>query len=109
MDKFDKVLYIINQREVKSQRDLAASAGISVGQANSILKELEAAGCIEKKQGCYYLKKKGRKALEEKLRQNLEQRISFDGESQKRLRTAVILAAGEEKNFECPSGLLTSR
>lgn len=107
MDKFDKVLYIINQREVKSQRDLAASAGISVGQANSILKELEAAGCIEKKQGCYYLKKKGRKALEEKLRQNLEQRISFDGESQKRLRTAVILAAGEEKNFECPSGLLT--
>ena len=60
MDKFDKVLYIINQREVKSQRDLAASAGISVGQANSILKELEAAGCIEKKQGCYYLKKKGR-------------------------------------------------
>lgn len=106
MEKYHKVLYIINSRTVKSQRDLAAQAEISVGQANALLKEMEKENCIEKKQGVYRLKEKGHKILEKNLRMNREQRIQFEKEPSKRLRTAVILAAGYEKDFPCPAGLL---
>lgn len=87
----NKVLFLINQFSNITQRKLAEKLGISLGKINMELKKLENNKIIFKNNG-YYLTKKGKDKLEE-----LEENKVID---------AVILAAGESKEFDFPNGFV---
>lgn len=113
MEKYYKLLFYINKEGFHSQRRLAKAANMSVGSINSILKEMEKAGLLEKieqEKTVYKLTKKGQNYLEDMLENKKDEKLSFnckESEDVQKIHTAVILAAGMETEFSKPVGLLT--
>lgn len=105
MEKYEKILYKLNQQKITSQRALAKEMQISLGQVNYLLKELSEQGYLEKSDTFYKITLKGKEILEKQFRKNQEQKLDF-GDVPWRIRTAVFLAAGSNKEFEKPEGLL---
>ena len=103
-EDYEKVLSWINRKGWKSQRVLAAGTGMALGTANKLLKEMTEAGFLLREQNAYCLTKKGREQLSS-MRQGRDlEKLSLPGSGE--IRTAVLLAAGENKNFPLPEGLL---
>lgn len=84
-------LELINNFPNITQRKLGEKLNLSLGKINNKIKELENNGIIIRNNG-YYLTKKGKLELK-KLKNN-------------KIVNAVILAAGESKDFNFPNGFV---
>lgn len=105
MEKYYRILYYLNQHAFQNQRILARETQMSLGQVNTLIRRLTEEGYLEKKQGSFELTDKADKFLEQKTRENQRGQLIFEKRKEK-LRTAVILAAGKNDEFDCPTGLL---
>lgn len=106
MDKYYKVLYYIQKNSFQSQRRLSSETGISVGLVNAILRRLLEEEYLKKEGKAFVLSQKGVDYLEREKMESQNQKLILRG-SRKQVREAVILAAGENKHFDSPIGLLT--
>lgn len=106
MEKYYDLLYYLNQKEVRSQREIAAALGISVGRVNYLLRFLEEKEYLKKSGSGYQLTKGGHEVLEQMAKSNKSQKLSFPRKETHTLSTAVLLAAGENNAFLRPEGLL---
>lgn len=109
MSKYYKILYYINQNGIKSQRELAAGTDLSLGHVNTLMKEMVEQGYLDQtKSGSkksYEMTEVGKNYLENCVEQTQEEKL-FLNNDRVDVDTAVILAAGANKNFDCPVGLL---
>lgn len=109
MDKYSKILYYMNKYGFSSQRELAGGTELSLGLVNNLLKELLEKGLVSvsdkgrKKE--YALTKEGKYYLERTMLQFRNQKLSLS-KGNAGVHQAVILAAGQNKNFDVPVGLL---
>lgn len=88
----DKEMLVLIQKFSKiTQRKLSEKLKLSLGKINLKIKELEKNGFIIRNNG-YYLTKKGKNELR-KIQKN-------------KIKNAVILAAGESKDFDYPNGFV---
>lgn len=109
MDIF-RTLQAINEEDGLSQRKLAERVGVSLGKMNTIIKECIKNEWISKNEVNRRIKYEVTEKGFELLRQNIgtikEDMILISRDSKKEIKTAVILAAGERKDFEVsPAGL----
>ena len=113
MDKLHKILYIINNNQNVNQRDLSSISGISIGGVNSIIKELEELQYInidkEKRKSIYKVTKKGINSLEKSIQEEQNKKIKMHPETYKKVKQAVILAAGRKEEFGKPVAFLDIR
>jgi thiamine kinase-like enzyme/choline kinase/predicted transcriptional regulator len=104
------ILEILNKNSAASQRQIADEAGISIGKINSMIKELTVNGYIDiekvSRKPHYKVSKLGIEALENFLKTTYDKKILIEGIENKQIKQAVILAAGERKEFTRPVGLL---
>lgn len=109
MDKLHKILYIINDNQYINQRELSYKSGLSIGEVNSITKELEEKGYItidiEKKKSVYKISKKGIYSLKKQIQIEKNKNINTHQED-KKVTKAVILAAGKKEEFGKPVAFL---
>lgn len=105
MEKKIRVLYEIQKGGMPSQRKIARVAGISVGLANRLLKELSEESLVASTDRGYEITEEGIALLEQKWKERQEQKLS--AESAGTVKEAVILAAGANDNFDCPVGMLS--
>jgi len=105
MDKYEVILKFLNKHIFRNQRELARETGFSVGAVNSILKKMTEEGYLEKADKSFTITNKGSEYLEEKRKISQTDKLHMEG-GQSTIRTAVILAAGENHAFSCPTGLL---
>lgn len=110
MEKLFKILYIINKNEKVTQRELSDKSRLSIGGVNSIIKQLESENYIniekESRKTCYKLTKKGIEFLEKCIQQEKSKKINLHNENIKKVKQAVILAAGQKKEFGKPVAFL---
>lgn len=109
MNKYYKILYHMNKYGFKNQRELARETGLSLGLINTLLKEMVEQGYLDlMEQGrkrSYEITGSGRGYLETALEQSQDEKLSLD-DKKGSVKQAVILAAGQNKNFDIPVGLL---
>lgn len=105
MDKYYKILYYLNQHPFENQRILARETRMSLGQVNTLVRRMTEEGYLEKKEGSIFLTDRAGVYLEQKMRENQKVQLIFEKRREK-LHTAVILAAGKNEFFDCPTGLL---
>ena len=105
-----KVLEILNKDINISQRKIANELGSSVGKVNSLIKELikeEYITVADSKKGyIYVLTEKAIKELDENIKRNSLKKLNLHYENFQEVKQAVILAAGEKKEFGKPVGFL---
>lgn len=105
MNKMETILKCLNRDGFHSQRKLARQAGFSLGSVNELLKKMVEKGFLSRGDRDYQITELGNTYLEE-----CGQRLHAEKLSIKKgdigVRTAVILAAGENKEFAVPTGLL---
>jgi thiamine kinase-like enzyme/choline kinase/predicted transcriptional regulator len=110
MDFDYRFLKVINEIEGITQRDIAEELDLSIGKVNSSIKELidEEIIFIEKisRKPYYRLTSKGFHMLEDHIAKNKNDRINLHEMKFKRINQAVILAAGNNANFDKPVGFL---
>ncbi|MCH1982161.1 phosphocholine cytidylyltransferase/choline kinase family protein [Ruminococcus sp. OA3] len=104
-EKFEKILNWMNHHEFQNQRELAGETGMSLGTVNALLKDMVQAEYLLKSGKRYYLTERGESylAVLREGQQNVKLRIEAGTD---KVRTAVILAAGDNAAFSCPAGLL---
>lgn len=104
------LLKLINDNKDLSQRKISESLNISLGKANSLIKELKEKGYIsiysEKNNTRYELTEDGLYELEQLLKEQKEKRLNLHKDENKTVKEAVILAAGYNKHFNEPPGFL---
>lgn len=105
MDKYYKILYYLNQHSFENQRILAKETKMSLGQVNTLIRRMTEEGYLEKKEGRIYLTDRASVYLEQRMRENQKVQLIFEKRREK-VHTAVILAAGKNEMFDCPTGLL---
>ena len=105
MEKYYKILYYLNQHPFENQRILAKGVEMSLGQVNGLMRQLQEEGYLEKRGSAFTLTEKAEDFLEQMTRKNQTGRLIFEKRKEK-IHTAVILAAGQNPNFDCPVGLL---
>lgn len=110
MNDLIKILKEINLKPGINQRTLSRKCKISLGKVNSIIDSLEDDKLIlkeiEGRQHKYSITTKGLILLEEELKDNKEFHLELHLEKKVSIKTAVILAAGRNKNFNDPVGNL---
>ena len=110
MDKWHKILYMINDNKYVSQRELSDKSGLSIDGVNSIIKELEEMEYItidrEKRNSGYKTTKKGIESLEKQIQVEKNKKINIHQEEYKKVTQAVILAAGRKEEFGKPVAFL---
>lgn len=102
---------LINSKENLSQREIASKLNVSLGKVNATIKELEFNGYIkvENNNGrkFYRLTDKSFKELRDSVKNAKEIRINIHGEEEyENPKIAVILAAGQKKEFTKPVSFL---
>lgn len=111
MDKIFNLLKILASDENFTQRQIAEKTGFSLGMVNTLLQRMKERKLIyfsdNKRKPRYELTEKGKEFLENLMREKSFEKLSLGKSSSKSLKTAVILAAGENKNFDYPIGLLS--
>lgn len=105
VEKYYKILYYLNQHPFENQRILARETKMSLGQVNTLIRRMTEEGYLEKKEGSFFLTGKAGEYLEQRMRENQKDQLIFE-KRRERIRTAVILAAGKNEKFSCPTGLL---
>lgn len=105
------VLQIINNSKDLTQRDIASEADISLGKTNYLINSLLADGLIDivknGRSSNYILTEKGLSELEGALADLSKKKLNLHEEGFKKVKQAVILGAGEKKDFGKPVGFLT--
>lgn len=105
-----RILREINKNPGINQRALSSECKISLGKVNTIVDSLEIDKLIVKeikgRQHKYSITKKGLIILENELKDNKEVQLELHSEKIVPIKTAVILAAGRNKNFDKPVGNL---
>lgn len=105
-----RILREINKNPGINQRALSSECKISLGKVNTIVDSLEVDKLIVKeikgRQHKYSITKKGLIILENELKDNKEVQLELHSEKIVPIKTAVILAAGRNKNFDKPVGNL---
>lgn len=105
-----KVLEILNKDIGIIQKDIAGKLDISVGSVNAIIRKLALHGYIKiekiSKKPQYLLTEKGIDALENHIENSSSKKIVIFNKGIKKIKQAVILAAGERDEFEKPVGML---
>lgn len=109
MDIF-RTLQVISEDDGLSQRKMAEKVGVSVGKMNYIIKECIKNQWITKtevnRREKYEITEKGFELLRQNIGSIKEDRILISKDLKKEIKTAVILAAGERRDFEVsPAGL----
>lgn len=105
------VLEIINKNPDVSQKKISQLSGISIGKVNYLIQELVLKECLySEKTGrniSYFLTEKGINFLHKGFETFQEKKVNIHHVTDKReIKQAVILAAGQRKEFEKPAGLL---
>lgn len=105
-----KVLKFINDNNKFTQREIGQKLNLSLGNVNSILKNLESKNYIiterVDKKIEYKLTKSGIEVLEKHIKENKIVKINIHDNKHKNVKQAVILAAGEKKVFGKPVSFL---
>ncbi|MDU2490543.1 MAG: phosphocholine cytidylyltransferase/choline kinase family protein [Clostridium celatum] len=105
-----RILREINKNPGINQRALSSECKISLGKVNTIVDSLEMDKLIVKeikgRQHKYSITKKGLIILENEIKDNKEVQLELHSEKIVPIKTAVILAAGRNKNFDKPVGSL---
>ncbi|MGL4850554.1 MAG: ABC transporter permease subunit [Clostridium sp.] len=108
--ELNKVLQVINEKEDLSQRKISKLAEISLGKTNSIIKECIERKLVTKKEKGrsykYEITDKGFELLRESLGVIKEEKIRITKLSNEKTKKAVILAAGNKKDFDIPVAAL---
>ena len=99
-----KILREVNKNPGINQRTLSSECKISLGKVNSIVDSLEKNELIIKeikgRQHKYSITKKGLIILENELKDNKGVHLELHSEKKVPIKTAVILAAGRNRNFD---------
>lgn len=110
MDDHLKILETINNHAHLSQKEIGEICNISTGKVNYLIRDLFDRGLIEKeKRGRsteYYLSKKGIHYLKNRIAAYQDKKVDLHRGETKQVKEAVILAAGENKEFNFPVSLL---
>lgn len=107
-----KILKEIKKNNLVTQRELSKNVEVSLGKVNSILKEFNELGYINKlaksNRVRYEITDLGEKVLLEGLNLVIETKLSINEKNEKKsiIKEAVILAAGMQKDFNKPTGAL---
>ncbi len=105
-----KILATINERPDINQKEIGKLCNISTGKVNYLIRDLQERGLIEiKKSGRsskYYLSKDGVLYLKNRIAAYQDKKVDLHRGEKKRVKEAVILAAGENKDFNFPVSLL---
>ncbi|MEG7862595.1 phosphotransferase [Bacillus mobilis] len=106
-----RVLEIINQEPNLNQKKIAEYCGISTGKVNYIISDLVKKKYVSSekigKRIRYYLEENGFSFLQRELAILQKKKIKINQVGYKKVKQAVILAAGSRKELEVPSGLLS--
>lgn len=109
MDTID-VLKILNQNSNISQREVALKSGLSLGKVNFIighLLDMKYIHYVKVGKGVKYtLTKTGIEILEKNIKDNSDVKINIHTDETKKVKEAVILAAGRKLDFDRPVGFL---
>ena len=109
-EKKFKLLNTINNFNNLSQRDLAKECNISLGKINALIKKFTEEELVYRKElknnKQYKLTKKALRLLENKIKEDSLKKINLYDDPFKKVKQAVILAAGEKKEFGKPIGLI---
>lgn len=113
MDNLDKLFHLLKYLKNDcslNQRELSKKSSYSLGMVNTLLKRMEDRNLIEIKKDnskiYYTLTEKGNKFLDNLLRERSLEKVNIVNSSFKKIKTAVILAAGKNTAFSTPVGLL---
>lgn len=105
-----EVLKILNQNSNINQREVALKSGLSLGKVNLIIGHLlnkEYIYCEKLgKSVKYHLTEKGIEVLEENIKSYSDVKINIHTDEFKKVKQAVILAAGRKLDFDRPVGFL---
>ena len=101
-----EILMGINQNPGVNQRALSQLCELSLGKVNTVIEDIENNGFIKKeingREHRYFMTTKGLDFLEKILRQSNETVIDLHINEDFKLNTAVILAAGRNRQFTDP-------
>ncbi|MBP3887003.1 MAG: NTP transferase domain-containing protein, partial [Cellulosilyticum sp.] len=110
MEKVYHLLSLIHSEKQISQRTLSQKTKLSLGTVNALLSSLEEQGKIyverEQKKCKYALTASGEQLLEQLLNEMKSYKIALNTYKEQKVNTAVILAAGQQKDFDKPTALL---
>lgn len=105
-----KILKCIYENKNISQRQISLILNLSIGNVNSLIKNMSKDGLINieiiNKRYNYSLSENGIKKLEKYMKENKLDKIAVVNEGHKKIKQAVILAAGEKKVFGKPVSFL---
>lgn len=105
-----EVLKLLNENSSVSQRMISKMVGVSLGKANSLIKELVNKNYIIKQIGeggiDYKVTSEGMKVLKENIHKAKMLRINIHEDFDFEVKEAVILAAGKRSDFDIPVSLL---
>lgn len=111
MDKIFNLLKALANDEVNSQRQIAVKTKFSLGMVNTLLQRMKERNLIniseQSNKTKYELTEKGKDFLENLMREKTYEKLLLTQKTHNHVNTAVILAAGDNKNFEEPVGLLS--
>lgn len=100
----------INEVPGINQRALSKKCDISLGKVNSLIEDLEFNKFIKKeingREHKYFIDIKGVEYLEQELKRMDDIQLKLHDDEFKKVNTAVILAAGRNKDFDLPIALL---
>ncbi len=100
----------INEVPGINQRALSKKCEISLGKVNSLIEDLEFNKFIKKeingREHKYFIDIKGGEYLEQELKRMDDIQLKLHDDEFKKVNTAVILAAGRNKDFDLPIALL---
>lgn len=108
MEKEYRILYEIHKNGYHSQRQIAQDAEISLGLVNSLLKKLTDQGYLQREPQGFGLTLEGLSLVEARLRGFQNQKLSLE-QGIGQVKAAVILAAGDCREFDCPVAMLPVR
>ncbi|MGL4362395.1 MAG: NTP transferase domain-containing protein [Cellulosilyticaceae bacterium] len=109
IDNYFNILKQINNQKVESQRQLVTVTNMSLGKINKILKECINKGYIyfDENQPLYTLTIEGREYLRNSIKNFKQTKLHINNNNNNnKINTAVILGAGEAKEFGKPIGSL---
>ncbi|WP_294188568.1 phosphotransferase [uncultured Clostridium sp.] len=110
MKNIFKLLKEINEVPGINQRALSKKCDISLGKVNSLIEDLEFNKFIKKeingRENKYFIDIKGVEYLEQELKRMDDIQLKLHNDEFKKVNTAVILAAGRNKDFDLPIALL---
>lgn len=109
MDEKYIVIKILSEKPSINQRQLAKEIGVSLGKANSLIKDAIDNGLIERisegNDNRYVITEKGNEELINELKELKETKLIINKDEKYQVKQAVILAAGKTV-FDVPIGLL---